>query len=291
MINKAIIPVAGLGTRLTPATKEQPKEMLPVFTNGTNGQICLKPLVQVIFENLFDFDISEFCFIIGRGKRVIEDHFTQDHDYLSMLKDRGKDTSAHDLLSFYKKLEKTRIVWINQPEPLGFGDAVLTGRPLIGDDRFLVHAGDTYIISRDHTHLRQLVTEYEKLSADAMLLLQEVEDPRHYGVAEVEETNGNALKVMRVVEKPERPASNLAIMPIYVFDPALFKALENTRPGKGGEIQLTDAIQTLIERGLKVYATKLRPDEVKLDIGNPDMYWEALKTSYDYAKSKLTGIV
>lgn len=286
VISKAVIPVAGLGTRLTPTTKEQPKEMLPVFANGPNGQVCLKPLVQLIFEHLYDFGIAEFCFIIGRGKRAIEDHFTQDQGYLNMLKDKGKDISASDLVSFYNRLERSKIVWVNQPEPKGFGDAVLRGRPLIGNERFLVHAGDTYIISKGDAHLQQLMSEYKRLDAEVMLLLQEVEDPRQYGVAEVEKADGNSLKVVSLVEKPERPTSNLAIMPVYIFDPVIFKALEKTGPGKSGEIQLTDAMQTLIEWGSKVYATKLRPDEIRLDIGDPEMYWDALKTSYDYATRK-----
>ena len=286
MLNKAIVPAAGLGTRLTPATKEQPKEMLPVFTKAANGQICLKPLVQMIYEHLYDFGLIEFCFIIGRGKRAIEDHFTQDYGYVNMLKDKGKDTSALDLESFYDKLEKSKIVWVNQPEPKGFGDAVLRAKPFVGDEEFLVHAGDTYIISKDDAHLEQLVDEHERLGADVMLLLHEVEDPRQYGVAEVGKSNGSTLKVLSLVEKPERPRSNLAIMPVYAFDPAIFRALEKTGPDKGGEIQLTDAIQMLIEWGLKVYAIKLKPDEIMLDIGNPEMYWEALKVSYDHATRK-----
>ena len=289
MLNKGIVPAAGLGTRLTPATKEQPKEMLPVFTKAANGQICLKPLVQMIYEHLYDFGLIEFCFIIGRGKRAIEDHFTQDYGYVDMLKDRGRDMSALDLESFYDRLEKSRIVWVNQPIPRGFGDAVLRAKPLIRDEEFLVHAGDTYIISKDNAHLKQLVNEYKRLGADVMLLLQEVEDPRQYGVADVSKSNGSALKVLSLIEKPERPKSNLAVMPVYAFDPAIFRALEKTGPGEGGEIQLTDAIQMLIEWGLKVYAIKLRQDVIRLDTGNPETYWEALKLSYEYSigKSKL----
>lgn len=287
MIKKVVVPVAGLGTRLTPATKEQPKEMLPVFAKGSNGETCLKPLVQMIVEHLYDSGLKEFCFIIGRGKRAIEDHFTQDYDYVGMLNDKDKNSSALDLESFYDKLENSKIMWVNQPKPKGFGDAVLMARPFVGDEKFLVHAGDTYIISEDNAHLKKLMDEYERLGADAMLLLQEVEDPRQYGVAEVENVGGDVLKVLSLVEKPERPKSNLAIMPAYSFDPVIFKALEKTGPGKSGEIQLTDAIQALIEGGSKVYAIKLRPDEIKLDIGNPEMYWDALRISYDYATKKV----
>jgi len=284
VISKAVIPVAGLGTRLNPATKELPKEMLPVFANAPNNEICLKPLVQLIFENLHSFGITEFCFIIGRGKRVIEDHFTRDSDFLRILRERGRDKSALDLASFYDKLESSKIVWVNQPEQRGFGDAVLRGRPVVGNERFLVHAGDTHIICRNHAHLAQLVNECERLDADAILLLQEVNNPSQYGVARVERTNDNTLKVLKVVEKPQRPESNLAIMPIYIFDPTIFKALKKTQPDKGGEVQLTDAIQMLIEWNLKVHAIKLRPDEIWLDIGNPEMYWAALSTSYSHAK-------
>jgi len=284
VISKAVIPVAGLGTRLNPATKELPKEMLPVFANAPNSEICLKPLVQLIFEYLYDFGITEFCFIIGRGKRVIEDHFTRDSDFLQVLRRRGRSISALDLESFYNKLENSKIVWVNQPEQRGFGDAVLRGRPIVGGEGFLVHAGDTHIISRNHDHLTQLVKEHERLNVEAILLLQEVNNPSQYGVARVERTSDDTLKVLDVVEKPERPKSNLAIMPIYIFDPVIFKALEKIRPDKGGEVQLTDAIQMLIEWNLKVHAIKLRPNEIWLDIGNPETYWDALSTSYDHAK-------
>lgn len=285
MISKAVIPVAGLGTRLNPATKELPKEMLPVFANTPNGEICLKPLVQLIFEHLHDFGITEFCFIVGRGKRVIEDHFTRDSGYLQILREKGRSASASDLESFYDRLEKSEIVWVNQPEHRGFGDAVLRGKPIVSNEKFLVHAGDTYIISRNHDHLTQLVDQYERLDADAILLLQEVKNPSQYGVARVEKTSKDTFKVLDVVEKPERPESNLAITPIYIFGPMIFKALENTRPDKHGEVQLTDAIQTLIEWNLKVRAIRLRPDEIWLDIGNPETYWDTLSTSYGHAKS------
>ncbi|MBS7622243.1 hypothetical protein KEJ39_01025 [Candidatus Bathyarchaeota archaeon] len=285
MVSKAVIPVAGLGTRLNPATKELPKEMLPVFTNSPNGEVCLKPLVQLIFENLHSFGIKEFCFIIGRGKRVIEDHFTQDPGFLQILRARGRDKSASDLKRFYDRLESSKIVWVNQPEQRGFGEAVLRGRPVVSGGGFLVHAGDTYIISKNHEYLTHLVNEYQRLSADAVLLLKEVSNPSQYGVAEVERIGGDMLRVLSVVEKPQRPQTNLAIMPIYIFDPVIFKALENTRPDRGGELQLTDAIQKLIEWNLKVYAIRLRADEVWLDIGNPEMYWDALSTSYSRAKT------
>jgi UTP--glucose-1-phosphate uridylyltransferase len=281
MIRKVVVPAAGLGTRLLPATKEQPKEMLPVFALGANGQGCLKPLLQLVFEQLYDLGFREFCFIIGRGKRAIEDHFTQDYGYVEILRSKGKSSSAVDLERFYARLDGSTIVWVTQPEPRGFGDAVLKAEPYVKGEKFLVQAGDTYIISRDNDHLKRLMKTQEKLSADAAFIVQEVDDPRQYGVVEAEEVAEDVFKVKEAVEKPEKPASNLAIMPIYIFDPAIFKALEKTPPGKGGEVQLTDAIQALINMGLKVYAVQLKPEEVRLDIGNPEMYWKALQASYN----------
>jgi len=282
MIRKVVIPTAGLGTRLLSSTKEQPKEMLPVFCRNMNGDLSVKPLVQLIFEQLFNTGIREYCFIVGRGKRAIEDHFTPDFQYVERLNSIGKNSQASDLQSFYRKLGDSTIIWVNQPQPKGFGHAVLLARPFVGSDEFLVHAGDTYIISNKNSHLTRLVNTHQRLKDDATLLLQEVPDPRPYGIIEGKETD-EGFKVIRVVEKPEKPTTNLAIMPIYVFTPALFKALEVTLPGKGGEIQLTDGIQKLIDWALKVHAIKLNDGDIRLDIGTPETYWEAQRLSYKKA--------
>lgn len=282
MIRKAVIPAAGLGTRLLSATKEQPKEMLPVFCRNRNGDLSVKPLVQLVFEQLFDVGIKEFCFIVGRGKRAIEDHFTPDFEYVERLNSISKNSQASDLQSFYRKLEESTIIWVNQPQPKGFGHAVLLARPFVGAEEFLVHAGDTYVISNQNSHLTRLVNTHRRLRDDATLLIQEVLDPRPYGIIEGKET-AEGYKVTRVVEKPEKPTTNLAIMPIYVFTPILFRALEVTPPGKGGEIQLTDGIQKLIDWGLNVHAIKLSDDDIRLDIGTPQTYWEAQSLSYKKA--------
>jgi len=286
MLSKAIVPAAGLGTRLLPATKEQPKEMLPVFARGADGQECLKPLLQLVFEQLYRLGLREYCFVIGRGKRAIEDHFTPEYSYAERLKSKGKNAVATDLENFYKEIEESTIIWVNQAEPKGFGDAVLQAQPFTSDEKFLVHAGDTYIISQRNACLSRLMNLDQKLDADASFIVQEVEDPRQYGVIEFDETDERMFKVKRAVEKPEKPSSKFAIMPIYTFRPIIFKALERTSPGKDGEIQLTDAIQMLIDWGLKVYAIELKPEEVRLDIGTPETYWEALKLSYRYATGK-----
>lgn len=284
---KVIIPAAGRGTRLLPATKEQPKEMLSLFARGSNGQICLKPALQLVFEQLYDVGFREFYFIIGREKRAIEDHFTPEPGYVAMLEGKGKSGPADELKRFYRKIEDSTIVWVNQPEPRGFGDAVLKAAAFAGGEPVLVHAGDTYIISDNARHLRALMQTHDKLEADATCVLQEVEDPRQYGVAEVEEIGGTAYRVKKVIEKPEKPTTNLALMPIYVFDPVIFKALKETAPGVGNEIQLTDGIQKLIDGGLKVYAIKLSPNDIRLDIGTIETYWDALKLSYQHMQGKV----
>ncbi|MCJ7506458.1 sugar phosphate nucleotidyltransferase, partial [Candidatus Bathyarchaeota archaeon] len=155
-IRRVVIPAAGLGTRLLSATKEQPKEMLPMFARE-KGRLLVKPLLQLIFEQLHDFGILEFCFIVGREKRVIEDHFTPDNGYLKQLENRGKSHYVASLSEFYEKIKCSTIVWINQPEPLGFGHAVLQARSLFGEEPFLVHAGDTLVVSENHNHLERLL--------------------------------------------------------------------------------------------------------------------------------------
>jgi UTP--glucose-1-phosphate uridylyltransferase len=124
MICKVVIPAAGLGTRLFPATKEQPKEMLPIFSKTANGDISVKPVVQMVFEQLHDAGLREFCYIVGRGKRSIEDHFTPDVDCVRTLVGMRKSGQASDLEGFYEKLRTSTIMWVNQPEPKGFGNAV-----------------------------------------------------------------------------------------------------------------------------------------------------------------------
>jgi UTP--glucose-1-phosphate uridylyltransferase len=277
---KALIPAAGLGTRLLSATKEQPKEMLPIFATGEDNSICLKPLLQQIFEQLYDYGIREFYFVVGKGKRAIEDHFTPDREYTHILKSHGKNIQILQLESFYKKIRRSTIVWVNQSEPRGFGDAVLQAKSVLLGEPFLVHAGDTLIKSRGESVLARLSHSSD---AEAMLTLKEVDDPRQYGVAEVfEESPDESLYVKRVFEKPSKPTSKLAIMPLYVFNKTIFEVLELAQPDKDGEVQLTDAIQKLIDTGHKVQAIKLDRNDIRLDIGSPENYWNALELSHRF---------
>src|SRR3989337_1047754 len=283
MIRKVVVPAAGLGTRLFPATKEQPKEMLPIFSTTADGNMLVKPVVQMVFEQLYDAGVREFCYIVGRGKRGIEDHFTPDQDCIKTLEGMGKNGQAMDLEGFYEKLKTSTIMWVNQPEAKGFGNAVLMAQPFVQNERCLVHAGDSCIISKDMDYIKKLLGAYERFNADAAFIVLEIENPRQYGIVEGEEVETGILKVKSVVEKPEKPKTNLAVMAMYVFRPVIFKALEATKPGKNGEIQLTDGIQKLVDWGLKVYAVKLDKDHSHLDIGSPERYWDALDLSYHHS--------
>jgi UTP--glucose-1-phosphate uridylyltransferase len=282
VLRKAVIPAAGLGTRLLSVTKEQPKEMLPVFARAKNGDLCLKPIVQLVFEQLHQVGFREFCFVVGRGKRAIEDHFTPDFSFVSMLDSKGLDGPAGELESFYKMVDGSTVSWVNQSQPRGFGDAVLKAKSFVGDDRFLVHAGDSHFISKNAEHLRRVVRMSEESKADALFLSMEVEDPSRFGIIEGETMADGLVKVKRLVEKPAKPASKLAIMPIYAFDSNIFRALEETKAGFAGELQLTDGIQQMVDWDLNVYATKLASSEIWLDIGSPDLFWEAQNLSHKY---------
>ena len=255
--------------------------MLPIFVRGVDEPV-LKPLLQALFEQLYIFGFREFCFVVGRGKRSIEDHFTPDWGFVKILNDRGKLSLSKNLEAFYRMVEDSKIIFVNQPEPRGFGHAVLMAKPFIDNKPFMVCAGDTYIVSRDNGFFKRMVKAFSQ-DVSAILLLQEVQDPRLYGVAVVRGRGDNQFNVVRVVEKPEKPPSRLAIMPFYIFTPEIIKALEYLEPGVGGEIQLTDAIQKLIDDGCRVLGVLLSGDELRLDIGTPETYWEAVKASYEYS--------
>lgn len=280
MIRKVVIPSAGLGTRLLTATKEQPKEMLPIFVRDENKKLCLKPLLQVVFENLHYAGFREFYFITGKAKRSIEDHFTIDNDFLRYVRNRNNHDLVKELDAFYEKVRGSNIVFINQPEPKGFGDAVYHAKPSTGTEAFLVHAGDDLIISKKTRYskrsLLDLMRVFEKKEATAAFCVEKVKDPSKYGVIIGKRVGNKLYRVKKVVEKPSVPPSDIAIVALYVFSPKIYEALEETPPDKNNEIQLTDAIQLLIERNYPVYALELNSNEKRVDIGNPQSYLKAL---------------
>jgi UTP--glucose-1-phosphate uridylyltransferase len=271
-----VIPSAGLGTRLLPATKEQPKEMLPIFAKSIDGELCLKPLLQIVFENLYDVDIREFGFITGRGKRSVEDYFTIDSGFVELLKNGNKFGLAKELDVFYEKVGSSHIAFINQPKPKGFGDAVHRAKMFTGTEPFLVHAGDDLIISKKNQYLRNLIDVFEEHEASAVFCVERVSDPRKYGVIVGDKVANNLYQVRRVVEKPSTPPSNIAVVAVYAFSSRIYQAIEETPPDANGEVQLTNAIQRLIDQNHSVYAVELSSEEKRLDIGTPQSYLKAL---------------
>lgn len=280
-ISKAIIPAAGLGTRLLTVTKEIPKEMLPVFCKS-GGRILLKPILQAIFEQLYKYGFREFCFIVGRSKRAIEDHFSKDSNFIEDLYRRGKHDYAEELKSFYAMVENSTIIFTNQPEPKGFGNAVYMAKSFVGCEPFLVHAGDDIIISADNSHLKRLINLFKEMNADVAFLVERVPNPERYGVITGLEVCSRIYKVTDVFEKPTIPPSNIAIIAVYIFNEKIFKAIELTEPDANGEIQLTNAIRNIILNGGSVYAIELLPTEKRVEAGTPESYLNALKYTFDW---------
>jgi UTP--glucose-1-phosphate uridylyltransferase len=279
---KAVIPAAGTGTRLLPTTKEQPKELLPVFSRSVSGNRLVKPILQLIFEQLFDCGIREFYFIGGRNKRMIEDHFSVDFNFIDKLNREDKSFYAEELSIFYNKVSSSNISWINQPIPKGFGHAVSLAKSLVGNEPFLVHAGDTLILSKTRRYIHDLIKTHDYLHSLSTFLVCSVEDPRRYGVITGRDNHNGVIFVESIIEKPSQPESNLAIMPIYVFDQSIFSVLEKTAPGINNEIQLTDGIGALLASNKnKVIAVRMNNTDLFVDVGNPETYWHALKVTYN----------
>ena len=272
MIRKIVISAAGLGTRLLPITKEIPKEMMPLFLRDKNSEVMVKPLIQVIFEQFFQQGLREYCIIVGRQKRIIQDHFMIDEEFLKKFE--KKSEYKQDLKNFYSMLNKSKIFWAKQSEPKGFGDAVKYSESFVGNDDFLVIAGDTLIPKGDKV-IKKLMNAKLKGKNDAILLLKEVPDPRRFGVAVINQTKNKDI-IINVEEKPKNPKSNLSIVALYRFGPSIFKALNEIRSGQK-ELQLTDAIQKLIDWGGNVSAIHLNENDHVIDIGTADSYLETIQ--------------
>jgi UTP--glucose-1-phosphate uridylyltransferase len=276
LIDTAVIPVAGLGTRLLTLTKNNPKEMVPIFAKSFN-EITLRPLIEQIFLQLYDSGIRNFFFIVGKNKRSIEDHFTPEINYQGLKK---KDQNYIDLLKdFYDKIEKSNIVWINQNSPRGFGAAVLNAKEVVGSKSFIVHAGDAFV-RNNNKHIKKLIKTFEKNKPEIIFYVKEIEKPKTYGIVKIKKINSHNFKIVDIEEKPKKPKSNLAVMPIYIFKPSIFNVLLKTKPGVGKEIQLTDAIQKMIKDKKNVEAIKFLGKNDCIDIGTPENYYLATCISY-----------
>ncbi len=238
-IRKAVFPAAGLGTRFLPATKAQPKEMLPLVD---------KPLIQYVVEEAIASGVDNIIIITGRGKNAIEDHFDTAFELERMLEERGKT----DLLEEAQQVASmANFAFIRQKQALGLGHAVLVSQPVVGDEPFAVMLGDD-IIDSEVPCLRQMIDVYERFDGSPVIALQEVEGDAisRFGVIAGEEIEPNVFRISDMVEKPRREdaPSNLAIIGRYVLTPDVFPLLAATTPGAIGEIQITDALRRLAEQ-------------------------------------------
>lgn len=270
-IQSAIVPVAGLGTRLLPATKSQPKEMLPV---------AKKPIVQYVVEELAAAGIERVLFVTGRGKSSIENHFDHDPELARLLNQGDKNELLGELA--FERL-KLHYLYTRQPLQRGLGDAILCSENFAGEESFLVALGDSIIGLNGHSTItRRLAEAYESERADCAVAVEEV--PREltslYGVvapaSKSQASKSTVFEIRDLVEKPapERAPSNLAIAGRYVFSPRIFEMIRRVKPDKRGEIQLTDAIRLLAAEGRRVVGVKLARDERRYDIGNFRSYFE-----------------
>lgn len=236
-VHKAIIPAAGLGTRFLPATKAQPKEMLPIVD---------KPTIQFIVEEAVASGIEDIIIVTGRNKRAIEDHFDKSYELEEVL----KKTHKEELLALVKDISNlVNIHYIRQKEPKGLGHAIHCAKAFIGNEPFAVLLGDD-IVKSDVPCLKQLIDVYDEYKT-TVLGVQRVpqEDVSKYGIVAGKQVDDRVIKVTDMIEKPEQDEapSNIAILGRYIISPSIFSYLENATPGKGGEIQLTDALKEMMQ--------------------------------------------
>jgi UTP--glucose-1-phosphate uridylyltransferase len=237
-IRVAVFPAAGLGTRFLPATKAQPKEMLPLVD---------RPLIQYVVEEARDAGISRIVIVTGRGKNAIEDHFDTSYELERTLEEKGKNL----LLAEVREVaELIPVSYVRQKRALGLGHAVLQARDLVGDQPFAVMLGDD-IVDADEPCIGQMIRLYER-RGNPVIALQEVprSETRQYGIVAGEKIEDRVIRVTDMVEKPapENAPSNLAIIGRYLLPPEIFGILGDTKPEVGGEIQLTSALKTLLSR-------------------------------------------
>mgnify|MGYP001566826068 FL=1 len=267
-IRKLVIPVAGLGTRFLPATKAQPKEMLPIVD---------KPIIQYVVEDAVKSGITDIIMVTGPSKRAVEDHFSPNYELVNLLKKQGKEDMAEEV----KKIsELANFIFIRQKGPYGNGTPVLCAKDIVGDEPFAVMWGDEFFFAPQKPQLKQLMEVYEKYG-DPVLTAYEVDNKgtEKHGIIDALEVEDSIYQVKNIVEKPgsKKAPSRLASLGGFIFTPDIFEALENTELGKDGELWLVDAIFKLLKKR-PIYAKKI--EGVYYDTGSKLGY---LKANVDFA--------
>lgn len=276
MINKCLFPVAGYGTRFLPATKSMPKEMLPIVN---------KPLIEFSAEEAYSAGIRGLGFITGRGKSAILDYFDFSYELETEIAGSEKENQLRDIRRLIRDCSFT---YVRQNQMKGLGHAILCGEPLVGNEPFAAILADDLCLTEGDTVIHQMVKLYEKYQC-SIVAIEEVpnDETNKYGIIGGDEIEESVIRVNTMVEKPDPKdaPSNLAVIGRYILMPDIFDKLRNTRPGKGGEVQLTDAIMQQAAEG-KVIAYKFKGR--RFDCGSVDGFIEATNFYYEniYSKSR-----
>ncbi|EKO3378596.1 UTP--glucose-1-phosphate uridylyltransferase GalU [Vibrio fluvialis] len=269
MIKKCLFPAAGYGTRFLPATKSMPKEMMPVVN---------KPLIEYGIEEAIQAGMNEMCVVTGRGKHALMDHFDKNYELEHQISGTEKESLLTDIRTL---IDSASFTFIRQNEMKGLGHAILTGRPLVGDNPFAVVLADDLCVNPEQGVLAQMVALYNQFRCSIVAVQEVPESETHkYGVIAGELIKDDIFRVDDMVEKPEpgTAPSNLAIIGRYILTPDIFDLIEQTEPGKGGEIQITDALLKQAKAGC-VLAYKFKGQ--RFDCGSVEGYIEATNYCYE----------
>lgn len=253
-VKKAVITAAGKGSRMKYITSVLPKALLPLF-RSEDGKIVMRPIIDLILDSLKDAGVEKFCLVVGKHGKLLMDY----------LFERG-------------------VTFVFQPEPKGFGDAVLRAEDFSNNDPFVVHADDGVLTGG----YKEAISLFDQMNPDAVLLLRKVNNPKRYGIVTVTDKGefmGHKLfKITEAEEKPSNPKSNIAISAVYVFSPKIFNALKSVTVPEGGELELTYGIEKLIENGGEAYGILLER-ETWLNVGDPASYYQALMKTFTSSTS------
>ncbi|UYI47325.1 UTP--glucose-1-phosphate uridylyltransferase GalU [Vibrio natriegens] len=280
MIKKCLFPAAGYGTRFLPATKSMPKEMMPVVN---------KPLIEYGVEEAIEAGMDGMCIVTGRGKHSLMDHFDKNYELEHQISGSSKEVLLDDIRSL---IDSASYTYIRQREMKGLGHAILTGRELVGDEPFAVVLADDLCVHEDKGVLAQMIELYNQYRCSIVAVQEVPESETHkYGVIAGEALKDDIFRIDNMVEKPEpgTAPSNLAIIGRYILTPDIFELIENTEPGKGGEIQITDALMQQAQNGC-VLAYKFKGQ--RFDCGSVEGYIEATNYCFEnlYNKASKTKV-
>ncbi|MDW1886830.1 UTP--glucose-1-phosphate uridylyltransferase GalU [Vibrio sp. Vb2131] len=274
MIKKCLFPAAGYGTRFLPATKSMPKEMMPVVN---------KPLIEYGVEEAIEAGMDGMCIVTGRGKHSLMDHFDKNYELEHQISGSSKEVLLDDIRIL---IDSASYTYIRQREMKGLGHAILTGRELVGDEPFAVVLADDLCVNEDKGVLAQMVELYKQFRCSIVAVQEVPETETHkYGVIAGEMIKDDIFRIDNMVEKPEpgTAPSNLAIIGRYILTPDIFELIENTEPGKGGEIQITDALMQQAQNGC-VLAYKFKGQ--RFDCGSVEGYIEATNYCFENIYNK-----